>query len=108
VYLSSEEKILVAQTADRLIAAFSWAESTQGYDYWWKVFSNLNKLAGIDSPPSFDTNRRTPGSSPSRTEEVSNMLIESFFWSDTPQGSNYWGDVYSNLLLNVDKAGGDW
>ncbi len=119
--------------------AFSWEETSQGYDYWSREYDRLIAIGDIspgardilqvwlaDSPGSTDaadpfsdsfsspapSGPAEPGSPPDDLDlERARRLAEgvgtaedldyAMLWANTPQGSDYWGAEYDNMLAGA-------
>jgi hypothetical protein len=83
--------------ADTLAEAFSWETTAPGYSYWIEVHLHLRRLQhecqregpAVSLPPK--------GSSADRIKWLHQRIMDTFTWSTSPQGSEYWQRVRVNL-----------
>ena len=82
----------VTRVSTYIMYGFTWYETPQGERYWGRVCEELAKL--VNSPLLL-----SPALVPEHYwwRDAQMDLTRMDRWSDTPQGGEYWGDVYENL-----------
>ena len=111
----------VQKDSDKLMAAFDWTETPEGSVFWLEVHSKLTeaenaramtefkeKLAELGVLDKFEANLEKSNevhgfdadfiakSLASKTDNPS-KLLGAFKWNDTPEGFQFWIDVYLKL-----------
>jgi len=108
--------IVLERLPERLWAAFTWAETPQGSDYWTAVYDNLLWVAntamagGVTAcppplclaPASSNDGGHLPVCS-----DLARGILGAFRWLGTPQGGAYWQQVYDLLLFGCPNTSGD-
>ena len=88
----------IQKIAGKLMEAFSWSRSKQGSEYWNAVHMQLiDPKANAKLPKSQEQASSLTAERRQKAVDLSHELSGAFIWSDTPQGSDFWGEVYRQL-----------
>lgn len=82
--------------------SFFWSGTPQGHSYWEEVVTNL-KAFHDEEPRDEDYETFYDMSRVEGIRWAAAELDRAFWWDDTPQGFDYWKDVYHNLIEIADS-----
>jgi hypothetical protein len=82
----------IKKIRDLIFDSIHWSETPQGGEYWATVYENLEKLEKIPAKQEKLGQEEIDG-----IKEACDLIQESFIWRNTPQGHDYWSDVWDNL-----------
>jgi seryl-tRNA synthetase len=92
-----KEKVEKARMA--VYEMMDWDKTPQGAKYWSDVISSLDEIT--EELDSAKKQEKLDQEDMDRILEALDLIRESFVWSNSPQGHDYWSDVADNLAQIV-------